>query len=755
MHYREAGFITLREAITRIAARRAPNARVREYLQPPYPGAPSDLADFAVWRWERHPERDPFLLPAVAPWVAAAAALTDARREMHHALAAGSLTVQVRDAAGIFKAVPRNEWHTSIGVDLIQTGVAGGSPVRDDPAFVAEAPFAAWLLGCSLSDLALIEQCALPSAITLPQACGWIMLRRPGAARDLSPNLAEMLLTHWTKDAAGPDFEGALADLLLALRDGTLSATARDCGNDVPVPARRWRTLLLALHGDGIAAFDAVPPNQRGIPALTGVAVPGTRVVALWPPFATGTVAAAPQGRAKQEQEFIGPVPERWWAGGAPGVWPFRAAATIFALGELCRLIDIKSHGKPPDQHVMPQPRDIHAPGLAEAWWKPNDMQTPILLQRLLRGELRAFGIPGRVGATVPEWIAPRAWRDLKSDPNKQERFEGGGNVYWHVRVISADQVASEGAGPAPAAVPNTPERSPVMDTPNARLPKGDRWSAFDTLSWITFGEVRAAAADFEFPRQEWSRDWKRWPPEWLTFAFAEIATGVPWQPDPNEVGPFGPDNQRTWARRIMADTGESAGQLLAVLTADIERYRAIQDRWRQAKATVNVAMRRGQLRVWGIKAFAPSKPDSDGVHELLDPLLFTASRGVNEMGWIDWTPDGLGFIDYEGPSYDRVFFDSASVRALWPAAPNSAVPILPSSAPAPPKRSRGGFTYAQRDAPLVAEMRQLIATGAESGVWRAALAVADRAAGANTSIESRAKRLMDRYSEAFRAERD
>ncbi len=457
---------------------------MREYLQPPYPGAPSDLADFAVWRWERHPETDPFLRPATAPWVAAAAALTDARRELHHTLAAGSLIVHVRDAAGILKAMPRNEWRTRVGADLIQTGVAGGDPVRDDPAFVAEAPFAAWLLGCSLSDLALIEQCALPSAMTLTQACGWIMLRRPEAARDPSANLADMLLTHGTKNAAGPDFEGALTDLLLALRDGTLPATARDCGNDVPVPARRWRTLLLVLHGDGFAAFDAVPPNQRGMPTLTGVAVSGTHALALWASFATGTAAAAPQGWAKQEQEFIGPVPERWCARGAPGVWPFRDAATIFSIQELCRLVDIKSHGMPPDHHVMPQPRDIHASGLAEAWWKPNDMHTPILLQRLLRGELRAFGIPGRVGATVPEWIAPQAWRDLKSDSIKQERFEGGGNVYWHVRVVSADQIASEGAGPATAAAPAATGLLPY--------PEATHWLAWNAASWRAFGTLDA-----------------------------------------------------------------------------------------------------------------------------------------------------------------------------------------------------------------------------------------------------------------------
>ena len=386
-----------------------------------------------------------------------------------------------------------------------------------------------------------------------------------------------------------------------------------------------------------------------------------------------GCVGIPVRNKGWREQDFTGKVPERWWGQGAPsGIWPFRDAATLFSLHEIHRLIEIGSRGRPPGNYVRPQPGDVYAPGLAESWWEPGDLHTPILLQQLLRGELRAFGDPGKAGAW-PEWIAPRAWRDLKLDPSNSERFVGGGNIYWHVHVLSAELVASDSAASAlladpPATAADAPEQPALAGALTGNLPKGDRWSAFDTLSWITFGEVRKATVDFEFPRQEWSRDWGHWPPEWLSCAFQELETGILWTPDPDTVGPFGPDGQRAWARRIMANTGESAGQLLKALTADIERYHANQDAWRRAKADLNEAMRRGQVRVWGVKAHAPSKSDPNGKHELLDPLLFTETREVNEASWIDWTLDGSGFVDYRGPSYDRVFFDSSEVEARWPA---------------------------------------------------------------------------------------
>lgn len=118
------------------------------------------------------------------------------------------------------------------------------------------------------------------------------------------------------------------------------------------------------------------------------------------------------------------------------------------------------------------------------------------------------------------------------------------------------------------------------MNMTGSTLPKGDRWSAFNAFSWITFGEVRAAAADFEFPRQDWSHDWERWPPGCLSYALDEKDTGIPWTPAPADLEWVNLEHERARARRIMEATGESPGQLLDALGADIERYCDNQRRW-------------------------------------------------------------------------------------------------------------------------------------------------------------------------------
>ncbi len=805
MHYREAGFITLREAITRVAVRRAPDARVREYLKTPNPGAPTNLVNLAPWRWERAPESDPFLAESRPPWIPAAAALGDARKELQHAFAAGHMVVHTRDAAGRLQTVPRNEWHTRVGADLIHAGTAGGLPMRDEPAFMAEAPFAAWLQHRPLSNLPPPDAVLLPPIVTLLQACAWIMLRCPEAARDATAGRAGDIERLWAEQPTGPDFMGAQADLLLALRDGILPATVGSGTAAVPMPARRWRSMMLKCQGGDVVAYEALPSDLAASLPLTVLAVPTASVLALWQPLpglpytlphpepvthpalpagmllpvADSAASGIPrQAWPVSERLLTGQVSERWGKRGAPGVWGFHNAAVIYAQNELGRLVEINSRGLPPDQKIMVQPGDIYPPDVAEVWWEANDLHTPILLQRLLRGELRAFGDPGRAGAW-PEWIAPRAWQDLKRDPGNKQRFEGGGNVYWHVKVLRAEMVTNEGVSSTATAVsPDAPTKRPTENIPSGNLPSGDRWSAFDAFSWITFSEVRAPGADcFEFPKKEWSRDWKHWPPEWLASAFEEIETGIPWTPDPDEVGPFGPDNQRAWAKRIMADTGESAGQLLECLVSDIARYYAIQDRWRKAKAAVNEAMRRGQLPVWGVKAYAPSKPDPNGVHELINPLLFTETRGVNEAGWIDWTPDDLRFVDYRGPSYDQVFFDSAKVQKLWPASRNDAAidnvsrPEANSSfsvtqaelTPLPPlepnrKRRVQGFNYERDDAPLVERALEGIRAGTYRHATDAARALAKDATGMGGD-ESKMKRLLGRIKPLIQpcsaAERD
>lgn len=206
------------------------------------------------------------------------------------------------------------------------------------------------------------------------------------------------------------------------------------------------------------------------------------------------------------------------------------------------------------------------------------------------------------------------------------------------------------------------------MDTNKGNLPQGERWETFDALWWITFGEVRAATDESIFPRQAWSRDWGQWPPQCLLFALDEIETGIPWQPGPDEVGPLGPDYDRKWARRIAAETGESPGQLMAALSSDTERYQATKERWGQALAEVNVALDRGKLRLWAIKCLLTSNSDRDGVHELIDPLIFAGTRDLDEGGRI---------ISNAKPSHDRAFFDSAEVEALWPAASAAAKTAL------------------------------------------------------------------------------
>jgi hypothetical protein len=54
----------------------------------------------------------------------------------------------------------------------------------------------------------------------------------------------------------------------------------------------------------------------------------------------------------------------------------------------------------------------------------------------LLDGRLLAYGAPQHLGAAF-EWIYPRAWLHLKSDPNDKEAVRGAGCVFWHVRIVN------------------------------------------------------------------------------------------------------------------------------------------------------------------------------------------------------------------------------------------------------------------------------------------------------------------------------
>lgn len=63
------------------------------------------------------------------------------------------------------------------------------------------------------------------------------------------------------------------------------------------------------------------------------------------------------------------------------------------------------------------------------------------------------------------------------------------------------------------------------------------------------------------------------------------------------------------------------------------------------------------------------------------------------------------------------------------------------------PGRKKGTGSFASLDAPLLEEMKKMIAQGTVLSTWAAALKVAGKAAGAGT-LESKAKRLLKRFSE-------
>ena len=143
---------------------------------------------------------------------------------------------------------------------------------------------------------------------------------------------------------------------------------------------------------------------------------------------------------------FFGPIPGEWTDPQRQGIgWSFDEAAFFFSKDEIWRLLDIANQGRRPDDlHVVhPDPKWLQPHGV-EAWWDySTDFHTPILVAQLLRGDLRAFGDPEKVGAW-PEWIPSRVWLDLKPSPSKARLFEGGGAAYWNIRIIPAGMVQAE-----------------------------------------------------------------------------------------------------------------------------------------------------------------------------------------------------------------------------------------------------------------------------------------------------------------------
>lgn len=294
------------------------------------------------------------------------------------------------------------------------------------------------------------------------------------------------------------------------------------------------------------------------------------------------------------------------------------------------------------------------------------------------------------------------------------------------------------------------------------KLPGVRRWTACETYTWVAFGEARTIGDHVEFPKKEWSRDWKHWPPKWLSNAFVEIETGKFWEPDLEIEFGLRADAVRACAREIIEETGETARQLKDTLASDIEQCECNMDKLRRAYREVMTAVREGRLRVWARPTFEAAKPNISAVHEVLDPLLFEGPRGVGIFGKVDYIgtyrtafdprrENDFGFLDYKGPWFDEARFDAEQAQALWPW--QSGMAVSQTSGPATKKRPQG-FDYATDDAPLVELALTGIADGSYLNATDAARAQSSQAKG-HGNLDSKMKRLLGRIQSRSGAEQD
>lgn len=120
------------------------------------------------------------------------------------------------------------------------------------------------------------------------------------------------------------------------------------------------------------------------------------------------------------------------------------------------------------------------------------------------------------------------------------------------------------------------------------------------------------------------------------------------------------------------------------------------------------------------------------------------ALRWVDVQIALDDVPDAITPRDIRNnlgkPQWSHIRFKRDDVLALWPVPvpdePKVAKPAHPSS-------------LAEKDAPLLTEMRAAIEAGQASGPYAAALLFVDRAAGGGNT-ESKVRRLERRYGEKF-----
>ena len=101
-------------------------------------------------------------------------------------------------------------------------------------------------------------------------------------------------------------------------------------------------------------------------------------------------------------------------------------------------------------------------------------------------------------------------------------------------------------------------------------------------------------------------------------------------------------------------------------------------------------------------------------------------------------------------PRYEDLRLRATEVMALRAPATTAAATVEPKTGKV--RRDPKRVDFAQSDAPLVVEMDKLIQSRKATSAYNAALMVVDRALGTRNAV-SKAKRLLKRYSDVFRAE--
>jgi hypothetical protein len=222
--------------------------------------------------------------------------------------------------------------------------------------------------------------------------------------------------------------------------------------------------------------------------------------------------------------------------------------------------------------------------------------------------------------------------------------------------------------------------------------------------------------------------------------------------------------DKRAAVRGILKRHGKPAHELLEELMADIraELVKQADFAARRKAATSELfgAASAGRIVAWGCKGRRHDQHHA--AERAAIPAHFFAhpDRIVRYHNWISESISGIGFGNI-AINRAEVLSLRSQVRETLLARSDSATQQVVVSATVPEpegaasparRRTSNGRDYRERDAPLVAEMRAMIAAGKASSSENAALAVVDRAEGGGMPA-SKVKRLALHYRQSYPAQ--